>query len=222
MASVTLWINRRENAVYDLPRVCMKCGAEATTVRKKQFSWYPPWVSILILAGFWPYLIVVMILTKRQSVEVPFCDQHKNHWLIRTVIGLLSFGVLLGIGFVGFIVASANAPNNNQNDDMFGFVCGGWFVLLLVWIVAYAIINSLTSIRVTKITDREITLTNVSPEFVRVLQEEEDEYERDLARDVGDRWRDSPRRAHRPDDDRIERGDRRPPRKRSTDISDEE
>ena len=48
MAQVRLWINPRENAIYDLPRVCMKCGADATSAKLKQFVWYPPWTIILI------------------------------------------------------------------------------------------------------------------------------------------------------------------------------
>jgi len=217
MATANLWINPRENAVYDLPRVCMKCGAPATTVRKKQFSWYPPWVTILIFFGVWPFLIAAMILTKRQSVEAPFCDQHKNHWLIRILAGVLIFFVLLGIGFVGLIFTTALGANWGH-ENLFGFVFLGWFAALFFCVFGMAIFNGLTMIRVTKITDREIALANVSPEFVRVLKEEEEEYERNLDRGAGDRWSDRSRRAHRPDDNRIERRNDRPPRTPSTDI----
>jgi hypothetical protein len=219
MAKVRLWINPREDAVYDLPRVCMKCGADATTVKRRQFSWYPPWVWLLILLSIWPFIIVALILTKRQSVEIPFCDQHKNHFLVRVLAGLGGLAVVLLLGAVGFAVVTSMAPKRN-NDDYSGLVCVAWSALFLVYLCVMAFIGSLTTIRPTRITERDITLTNVSPEFVRALEEEEADLDRDVDRDVRDRWREK-RRERLRDDDRIERGDRPPP-KRSTDLTDGE
>jgi hypothetical protein len=218
MAKVRLWINPREYAVYDLPRVCMKCGADATTVKKKQFSWYPPWISALVVVPV-AFIIAALVLTKRQSVELPFCDRHKNHFLIRVLAGLGGLAAVLALGAVGLAVVASLAPKQN-NDDYFGFVCLGWGALLLVYAVGIGVFSSLTTIRPTEITEREITLTNVSQEFVRALEDEEAELERDVDRDVRDRWRER-RRERLRDDDRIERGDRPPP-KRSTDVTEGE
>jgi hypothetical protein len=216
MAKVRLWINPREDAVYDLPRVCMKCGADATTVKKRQFSWYPQWVWILLFFGIWPFVIVALILTKRQRVELAFCDQHKNHFLVRMLAGLGGFAAILVLGALGFALVTAVAPKQN-NEDYFGIVCGAWVVLFVAYLLVVGIYSAMTTIRPTRITERDISLTNVSPEFVRALEEEEGELERDVDRDVRDRWREK-RRERLQDDDRIERGDRQPP-KRSTDLT---
>jgi hypothetical protein len=220
MAQVRLWINPREYVIYDLPRVCMKCGAHATTVKKRQFSWYPPWLLVLLLAGLLPFAIVVLILTKRQSVEIPFCDTHKYHFGIRVAAALGGLALVLALGGLMLVIAGAAAGNNN--DDVFGFLCLGWVALFVIYLVAISVFSTMTTIRPTEITDRRITLTNVAPEFVRALEEEEAEYDRDLDRDVRDRWRENRRRDRYPDDDRYERGDDRPPPRRSTDITEGE
>src|SRR6202011_5213444 len=103
MAEVHLWIDPRDTVIRDLPRVCMKCGADATTSKEKKFSWYPPWILFLLLLGVWPFLIVALILTKWKRVEMQFCDQHKRHYLVRTLMGLVGVLVLLAIGFLAFM-----------------------------------------------------------------------------------------------------------------------
>jgi hypothetical protein len=76
----------RGNEQYDLPEVCMKCGAPAAVRKRKTFSWYPPWVALLLLAGLLPFIIVALILTKRRTVDAPLCEDHTNHWLWRGLV----------------------------------------------------------------------------------------------------------------------------------------
>ena len=71
MATVRLY--RDETEDFDLPAVCMKCGAPATTWKSKTFSWHPPWVYVLILIGLLPFAIVAMVLTKRRTILAPLC-----------------------------------------------------------------------------------------------------------------------------------------------------
>src|SRR6266478_3526907 len=80
-----------------LPDLCMRCGEPATTHKNRNFSWYPPWIGVTILAGLIVYVILVAVLTKRMRVSVPLCDAHKNHWSIRVMIILLSFVALLAL-----------------------------------------------------------------------------------------------------------------------------
>jgi hypothetical protein len=221
MAEIRLWNNPRDTVIRDLPRVCMKCGADATTSKEKKFSWYPPWIILLIFLGVWPFLIVALILTKWKRVEMQFCDQHKHHYLIRSLIGLGGVLGLLAIGLLAFMVA-VNSQPGNQGNDLFPFLCLGWFVALLIFAVTMSVVTRVTTIRPTEITDRDIRLKNVSPEFVRAMEEEEAELERDIDRDVRDRWRENRRRERRVDDDRYERRGDRPPPKPATDITEEE
>jgi hypothetical protein len=221
MAQVRLWLNPRENAVYDLPRVCMKCGAEARHFTKKQFSWYPPWVWLLLLCTIWPFIIATLILTKRKTVEVPMCDKHRYHFLIRILAGGGVFSFMLVVGFVLMgLVGDDNGPRNGA-DNLAPFACMGWMVLLLGFVLGFGIYNQLTTIRPTSITDREITLTNVSPVFVRAVEEDDAALERDVDRAVEERWQRRRRGERRPDDERYERGDDRPPH-RPTDITERE
>ena len=64
--------------IVDLPPVCMACGAPATVRKRKLFSWQPQWVPVLILVGLLPYIIVSLVLTKRQRVETPLCERHAS------------------------------------------------------------------------------------------------------------------------------------------------
>ena len=46
MATVHLWIDPNDDAIRNLPPVCMKCGAPATTVQMKRFSWTATWIFL--------------------------------------------------------------------------------------------------------------------------------------------------------------------------------
>src|SRR5262245_26714718 len=97
MARVRL--HRGEVRQGGLPPVCMRCGADAELERKRQFSWNPSWVYLLILLGLLPFVIVALVLTKRMTVHAPLCRDHKNHWLTRNLIIYLG---LLPVALLGF------------------------------------------------------------------------------------------------------------------------
>ena len=202
--------------VLELPDVCLQCGAPATVHKRKKFSWFPPWVWILLFCGWLPFLIVALVLTKRRTIAAPLCEQHKNHWLWRQ---LLVLGSLFGVIAVGVVTGLAmSATENGDNETLSGLLCGGTVILLIVWVILAVVVQA-TSIRPKEITDRGIRLTGVAPAFVEAYEEEwriaPDRLD-DLARE---RWHD-PRRAGRSgkpaldDDERIQPGeddDRRQP-----------
>lgn len=167
MAQVRL--GRYEVEEKQLPMVCMRCGAPAVVLRKKNFAWHPQWVFILLLFGLLPMFIVALILTKRMKVAAPFCAEHKNHWNIRMAIGFGGFVALVLFGFARLFVL---AQMGRKGDDLMGLFCLGWFLLLLIWFIANLIIMGSTSVRATEITDRSITLNGVCPKFVHALQEQ--------------------------------------------------
>jgi hypothetical protein len=214
MAQVRLWIDWRDDAIYDLPRVCMKCGARATTAKKTQFAWYPPWLLLLILAGILPFLIAVVILTKRQRVEVPFCDEHKYHFVLRRVFQGLGWLGFLGAPVLFFIGAAAD----QKGGGLAPLLCLGWLGLILLYFVGIRVFAILTKIRPSEITERDITLTNVSPEFSRAVAEDDAPEEDDDRERRKEDWR----RDRRVNDDRYKPGDERPRPRRSTDITEGE
>jgi hypothetical protein len=185
---------------YDLdhlPDVCAKCGAPAVTRKKKQFSWHPQWIFFLILVHILVYIIVALIMTKRKTVQIPLCADHKGHWLWRN---LVLFGGLAALGFlvVAGLIALDAAGQQQTKDAMFGLVCGGGVLGAIVWLVAILIMQN-TAIRPQEITDNSITLKGVDEGFVHACEDNwlrEDDY---LDRTVRERWR-APRRSRDLDD----------------------
>jgi hypothetical protein len=181
-----LRLKRWEIEDYDLPPVCAKCGQPAEVHPKKTFSWHPPWVIVLILAGLLIYVIVAVILTKRMTVPLPFCERHRNYWRNRSIF---IYGGLLGLlllAVIGVIIASALDPRGQ--DTSLGLVCVGSGVLFLVWLIAAAIMQT-TSIRPNEITDRSITLVGLSRDFVDAVEDDREAAEEEADR----RWRERSR-----------------------------
>jgi len=207
MATATVWLNPNHDAVYHLPRVCMKCGAEAITVREREFSAYPSWILWLLLAGPIPFALAGIVTTKRQRVQAPFCNKHKNHWAFRTWAAVIGTFILLGSGVGAVMLMTPNLPQHG-GSGVYGYICMGWFVLLHIWVVGLILFNFLTTIRATEITHRLIILTHVAPEFNRALRkEEEDANEREINRELAAGWREQNHSANHLDDDGIERPD---------------
>jgi hypothetical protein len=175
----------------ELPEVCMRCGAPATVYKDRNFSWYPPWVIVLILVSPIVLIIVALVLTKRRRVRVPLCDRHRNHWLWRKLLvgGSFVFGVVAGLG--ALFVAMIDPPA--RGDDPTGLLCGGMAVGLVLWLVLVAVLQS-TAIRPREITDRSIKLMGVAEEFVRACEEEWDRSADRLDRAVRERRGDRGRR----------------------------
>ena len=186
-----------------LPELCMRCGEPATTHKSRKFSWYPTWISTLIVVGVFcnAILIVALVLAltmaKRMRIEVPLCDAHKNHWFYRGLIILLGFVGLLGI--LGFVIAFAD-------KDFVGILVGALLVGFLAWLITVAICQS-TAIRPTEITDRDITLKGVSDKFAEAVLAD---HRRRRAEDVDLDYRPSRERLARDDEDRPEGGRREP------------
>lgn len=167
-----VWLTDRECTVDGrLPPVCVRCGADTDRTVRKTFSWYPPWVNILIVAGLLPWLIVMLLMTKRMTVYAPVCDEHKNHWLVRGLIsnGAAILGTLALIGLIcgGILIADNNAAS--ADFALYGLIAGiGLFIPLLI----IAVVVSKGTTRATEITDEEIKLTGVADEFVDAVGDE--------------------------------------------------
>src|SRR5690242_3131525 len=78
MASVRL--GRYELREYELPRVCMRCGAPAGTYARKKFCWSPPWALLI------PWALRVALFWRTVTVSVPLCEKHKWHWTGRAAL----------------------------------------------------------------------------------------------------------------------------------------
>src|SRR5262245_25207628 len=114
-----------------LPPVCMFCGQPATTRVRRNFTWYPGWVIVLILVNLIVMLVVALVLTKKLTVRVPTCDQHEGYWRRRSIIVSLSGVVVVGACIAALVYVMSLPPGGN---DLSGWVCGSSVVLLLLWL----------------------------------------------------------------------------------------
>jgi hypothetical protein len=190
MATVKLYYDEVDEG--QLPRVCMRCGAPADLQKRKTFSWCPGWVHVLILLGLLPWLIVMLVLTKRKTVYVPLCNEHKNHWFVRTMITLSGLAIVFGF-FVLMVVLASTTDRQDPNASTFGgLMCVGTLGLLLVLIIVAAYIQT-TSIRPSEITASRITLTGVAQEFKEAILKQDDR-EADVPGDYDERFHERPKR----------------------------
>jgi hypothetical protein len=171
MAKVRL--GRYEAEQGRLPDLCMRCTSTATATVARRFSWHPPWVGVLILAGLLPYAIVALVLTKKVKFPVPLCEAHKGHWKSRAwaTWGSAAGLALLGVGLIATLIALDQPGRRNPNPELFGYACFGWVVLALAWLIVVAVLQQ-TAIRPTEITDNSITLTGVHKDFAEAVRQD--------------------------------------------------
>jgi hypothetical protein len=190
----TLRLGRYEVEEYELPRMCMCCGARARYHKTKNFQWSPPWAFLVLGA------IGAMIFMKRITVDVPLCEKHKWHWGIRTALAIGGLVVIVLLVMVAAAVAS-------EDNTLAPFVFLPLLVLFLGWI-GLLIGMAVTTIRPTEITDKSVTLVGVCQEFIEAVEE---------AR-RGDEDDDRPRRSRRRFD--HDEDDRPRPRRRAAEEDD--
>jgi hypothetical protein len=147
-----------------LPPVCMQCGKVATIFKAKRFSWYPSWAIYLSV-------FVAATLTARMTVRVPLCQDHQNHWLWRALFIWIGLGIVVFLGFGALIFMATQEHQPGVGTPLGGLICFGSGFLALAWLIAAAIIQH-TGIRPNEITDKGITLTNVSRGFIDALYED--------------------------------------------------
>jgi hypothetical protein len=152
MARVTLDPDRRD---YELPSVCMYCGAPATRRKSKTFSWHPPWIYILLLVGLLPFMLVALIMTQRLRLSAPLCEQHRYHWGWRQAFVLLSLLGVFGL-IAGLAIFTSARPG--QRPLLPGEAWIALPVALLAWVILAIVVQTRT-IRPTEITAYTITLT---------------------------------------------------------------
>jgi len=145
---------------------------------------------------------------KRRSVNVPFCEEHKNHWTWRYLFTGLGLGVIALI-FVGGVMVMASS--GRSGEDVGFAIMGLALVALIGWAIASAVVW-FVGINPSEITDYTITLRNVHNDWVRAYHEQgrgfgadvDDAARAHFRRPGGPPLRRGPRRG--PADDAYERG----------------
>jgi hypothetical protein len=167
------WVTLSKNEVEtdSLPRVCMACGAPATTAVNESFSHTPDWVGWLYLSGFIPGVIAEHYYTKHMRVACPFCDRHKGHW--RVMYWVAGAGWLLAalpLACLGYLVGAALRPDSGPVGWVGAGVGAG--VGIAAWVLALVWLHN-TRIDASKVTDGEITFQGVADAFVKAVKDKQ-------------------------------------------------
>jgi hypothetical protein len=204
-----------------IPNLCIRCGQPTTYRKTKEFVWYPHWIAVLLRVGVLPWLIVALLRTKRRTLDVPLCERHRHHFLRPPLIIVSGFLLVFVLLITLVVMASQFSPDY----DVTGLVCIGALVGLLVW-VFMALLSQSQTVRPKEITDDEIVLVGVAPEFVEEIENQlEASRASPLDREVREHWsrggsgrgrdeeertRDRSRREDDEDEDDRDRYSRRP------------
>jgi hypothetical protein len=193
-------LGRYEVEEYELPPVCARCGGRAVVSPSKKFAWHPGWVIVMLFIS-WPiYLILALVLTKRMTVPLPLCEQHRGYWRNRALLVWGGLAVLALLTVLGLILAGV--LDDGSGDTLYPPVIIAAVLAFLVWLITAAIVQSV-SIRPTEITDRGIRLVGVSEDFIDAVREDR------RGADEEDREREEEDRPRHPREDR-DRGRVRP------------
>ncbi len=190
---------------YELPDICLQCGAPAEERKNKLYSWYHPAINLLIFGGLpgWVVLAILsQVLAKRRKVRRPLCAKHINQFPWRTATVWGGFALVVVIAVTAFLVAISN-DRIGRSNELAGLICVGVIAVFLVWVLVVVVIQSAT-IRPIVITDNSITLTNVSKKFALAYEVEIEQAPRSR--------RDDEVRGRRRDSGRVQRSKfKRPP-----------
>lgn len=137
-----------------LPDRCVKCNAFTNGRLRRKFSWHHPAIYILIIVAWLIYLIVAMIVRKRATVDLGFCEEHSAKR--RTYIWI---AWLLALGGVASFVLAILA--NDSTPALIGF-------LLLLTAVVFAVITT-RLVYPSKIDDRFVWLKGINAEYLNQL-----------------------------------------------------
>lgn len=112
-------VARQGNVLYipagaSLPDFCIRCNVPAEGDPKKvKLSWHPPALIALLFLGLLPYVIVALIMTKKATIYVPLCSEHRSSWTMAATIGLILLLAAIG-AFVGLLVLDANHTGSGK------------------------------------------------------------------------------------------------------------
>jgi hypothetical protein len=142
-----------------LPDRCVKCNNPAGGRRKHlRLSWHSPIAYVFLLVGLVFYIVAAVLMTKRLSITIGFCDNHVRQR--RTAIALGWFGALAGIALL--VLGLAMRPVN-------GFMILGGVLLCFVALV-YSVLAS-RILWATRIRDNRAWLKGACSDYLADLPE---------------------------------------------------
>jgi hypothetical protein len=147
--------------------VCLKCGARENLVRKRRrFQWVPPWTYILLVVSVLIGAIVMAIMRKRGTLDVPLCPSCKSRWTHATIaIVVALLGIFLVLPLVAVIGSSELVPEDS------GPVIA--VLLMLGWLIGVVLVSRVyvraRTLWARRIENNYITVAGVHPEALAAL-----------------------------------------------------
>jgi hypothetical protein len=140
-----------------LPPLCIKCCTPTEgQPLKRNVTWHPGWVYLLILPGLLIYAIVALSIQEKATIYVPLCDKHRGK-------RRLHLWLAIGIFFASLACFFLEAYANRSSQGTFAMIG----LLLLVTSIIYAVFfNSRLVVTPHKIDAQYVWLKGASPQFV--------------------------------------------------------
>ncbi len=163
------WVTLTRDQVESdaLPDVCLVCGQPAQERVNRTFDSSPGWAALLLLAGFIPGVIALMLTSKSMRVACPLCPQHRSHWSRLTWVAGAGWLLIILLGAVGYFAGMAvSVPHRDGSTAHVAGLAIGAGIGLILWLAPVIYLAS-TRVGVKRITHDEITLENVAPLFAK-------------------------------------------------------
>lgn len=145
-----------------LPPVCLKSGAPATTWLKRNLSWHHPLCYLGLLAGLIPFVIIALVCTKKATIHIGLTEEwaaKRKKWI------MMGWGIA-GLGLLMFIVGIFFAANEVALG-IIGIPAG----ILTALVGAVAGSSGSAMVTPKKITDDYVWLKGVHPHVLDMFPE---------------------------------------------------
>lgn len=141
-----------------LPDRCVKCNQPAHGFRlKRNLSWHTPWLALLILVAWIVYIILAAILSKKATIQIGLCEEHRR---IRNRDLLIAW-LAVAASICSFVLAAYLNPGWPYG------LAGG---ILLLGAIIYGW-SRVPQVRPQRIDDQFVWLRGVSKEYLSDFDE---------------------------------------------------
>jgi len=163
------WVTLTKDQVENdsLPAICIVCGKPASQCANKTFSFSPDWFHLP--GKTWADKFSSAFSEREIRVACPVCARHRSYWSRLVWVASTGWLSIVPLGLVGYIVAWEAYPRHGGPQAAGAAI--GASVALTLWIGSIIYLAS-NRIRAESITNDEIRLTRVSPQFARAVREQ--------------------------------------------------
>jgi hypothetical protein len=169
-----LRLSKKECQSRELPLVCIVCGEPAQEFLFKKFYWIPGLALLGLLAGCFPFLIVLLIALQIRKTYLPYCDRHQTYWKEKRRVLWYAFIPVALCFVVAMTYDSLVAAPAERGGAMSWLICAGSTGLFVLWTV-FAAIRGMNSIRPTQIDKWDIRLVGIHANFIASVRDQRTE-----------------------------------------------